>query len=99
MCVCSGSVKIISPSEASVEKAKTLSSPKAKKQSAGAINCKLEESAQEKREELIKPLSAVKFVFKKEITLIWLVSQSQTLPKEVKTLKLQQSQVLKVNCL
>ena len=35
-------------------------SPKAKKQSAGRVKCKLEESAQETKEKIIKPLSAVK---------------------------------------
>ncbi len=48
---------VISPSESSVEKAKSLSS---EKQSAKAIKRRLEKSAQEKKEQLIKPLSTVK---------------------------------------
>lgn len=44
------SVKVISPSEASAEKAKNLSSASFEKQSAKAIKCRVEISAEEKKE-------------------------------------------------
>ncbi len=53
-------MKVISPSEASAEKAKSLSSASSEKQSAKAVKRRAEISAEEKKEILTKLLSAVK---------------------------------------
>ncbi len=54
------SIKVISPSEAAAEKAKSLSSSSSEKQSTKAVKSRLEKSVQEEKEKFIKPLSTVK---------------------------------------